>query len=574
MRKLLGKLGGASGRPFLHAATLLLLLSTAFFLAQSETANAQVWVSSEFIATPAAPVGVSGITFTPGSQNETALCFTWAVNPITGQTSPAATDYLKFSAYCDVISSTTPAQIFTSTQCPRPAPGYDPAGSPATGSPIAQCSVVFQPQPGVTYTISSGHDVWYNTISDCYVSLGVHLSCYADPEGFYAAAVVRANTQSTNITQEVTGTGGVQNHKLPFQQPLALASSSAIWTPKCADVIQGSVTPYTDGGPTITATFTPNFGYTLAQAAQICGFTNFDWQQLITVWPLPSPLIRVSDSQAYNGLYAPPGFLDPPPGGYTYELPNIDNAYPFYYNPNPGSTGQSELAAHEPGGTDGTVLDFKDIPTYPCLYGGNSTGLQGCYGFNAAAGQNMQFITHLAGINSDGTAHDLWVGFTWYSTFNGTSGGTATTKNSLPADPGSGTGGVTVTSVSETTNYQYPTAPDVQATTLTFLDGTQVSVTGSGLAYSRVTKTFTGTLMIENISNNTIDGPFQIVLTSMPSGVALVNATGTTGGFPYITIPTVGSLEPGQSASVNIQISNPARVLIDSIPLVYSGSFD
>jgi len=99
-------------------------------------------------------------------------------------------------------------------------------------------------------------------------------------------------------------------------------------------------------------------------------------------------------------------------------------------------------------------------------------------------------------------------------------------------------------------------------------------VTGSGLAYSRVTKTFTGTLTIENISNNTIDGPFQIVLTSMPSGVALVNATGTTGGFPYITIPTVSSLEPGQSASVNIQISNPAGVLIDSIPLAYSGSFN
>lgn len=110
--------------------------------------------------------------------------------------------------------------------------------------------------------------------------------------------------------------------------------------------------------------------------------------------------------------------------------------------------------------------------------------------------------------------------------------------------------------------------------TLTFLDGAQVLSTSSGLAYSRVSKTFTGILTIQNISNGTISGPFQIVLTSMPSGVALVNATGIAGGFPYITIPTATSLEPGQSASVNIRISNPAGVLIDSIPVVYSGSFD
>lgn len=359
-----------------------------------------------------------------------------------------------------------------------------------------------------------------------------------------------------------------------------LAQTSEPWQVKCSDVVQGSVvpvayaTPLTVGpnkGSTITATFTPNFGFTLAQAAQVCGFTNFDWQQLITVQPAPSPFKAVGSNVP---LTAPPGYLDPPPGGYTYELPYIDNAYPFYYNPNLGSTGQSELAAHEPGGMDGTQLNFADGPKDPCLHGGAWAGTADCNGTSAAPGATVQFITHLAGVNADGTAHDLMVGFAWYSYNNGTSGGAATEKDPQPMDPGSGTGGATVTSVSETTNYHYPTAPGVSPSTLTFLDRNQISATASGLAYSRVSKLFIGTATVTNVSDSTISGPFQIVLTSMPSGVTLVNATGTTGGFPYITVPAVTSLGPGQSASVNIQISNPAGVLINSVPLVYSGSFD
>jgi len=113
---------------------------------------------------------------------------------------------------------------------------------------MASCSVVFQPQPGVTYTISSGHDIWYNIFPDCYISSGIQMPCYADPEGFYAAGIVRANTKSTSITQEVTGTGAAMNYKPPFQQPLAFASSSAIYTPVSAiitdtsDIMNNNVT--------------------------------------------------------------------------------------------------------------------------------------------------------------------------------------------------------------------------------------------------------------------------------------------------------------------------------------------
>lgn len=52
------------------------------------------------------------------------------------------------------------------------------------------------------------------------------------------------------------------------------------------------------------------------------------------------------------------------------------------------------------------------------------------------------------------TCIDLGVGFSWTSTFNGTSGGIVTTASYLPIDPGSGLGGVTVTNMVETTDYE------------------------------------------------------------------------------------------------------------------------
>jgi hypothetical protein len=607
-------MGGTFAAQLLHACTFL-LISSAFFLALPTTANAQIWVSSGFELTPPTQLTVSGITFTPGNKTETAHCDTSAVNPTSGQVSPAAAGYQTFLASC-TLSGSDGSVVTNSSDCPG---GVDGAlYNFANGNPIVHCGIDFTPQSGVTYTVNSKHALRFNVDLPGTVCGPVQTVCFSDPLGYYSMNPSLSNPwpqmptytgvssyvsllQINTVDETCSARGGTcapQNvpeewcaSTITFfgvticNSPMYgagpywdLALSSEPWQVKCSDVVQGSVTPVAyamplSNGNTITATFTPNFGFTIAQAAQVCGFTNFDWQQLVTVQPPPSPFFSVNNPNV--PLVAPQGFLDPPPGGYTYELPYIDNAYPFYYNPNPGPTGQSELAAHEPGGTGGTQLNFADGPKDPCLYGGAWAGTADCNGTSAPPGATVQFITHLAGVNSDGSAHDLWVGFTWYSNNNGTSGGAATEKEDpRPMDPGSGTGGATVTSVSETTNYQYPTAPDVSPSTLTFLDGTRVLSTSSGLAYSRVSKTFTGTLTIQNISNDTIDGPFQIVLTSMPSGVALVNATGITGGFPYITIPAVTSLEPGQSSTVSIRISNPTGVLVNSIPLVYSGSFN
>jgi len=62
----------------------------------------------------------------------------------------------------------------------------------------------------------------------------------------------------------------------------------------------------------------------------------------------------------------------------------------------------------------------------------------------------MVFTTHLVGVNKDGRAIDLGIGFTWASTYNGTSGGVATTKNAQGEDLGTGTGGITILTVQDT----------------------------------------------------------------------------------------------------------------------------
>ncbi len=612
MRKPLGKLG-AIVRSFPHAATLFLLLSAAFFLALPETANAQIWVTSGFMVTPATPLGVSGITFTPGSQTETAFCSTSASNPTTGQSSPAAAAYNTFIASCTLTPSA--GTTIVSTQCPS-----EPIYDYPSGNPTGLCSIEFVPQPNVTYTVNSSHELQFNLAPSGTIcgQPAFYEYCLSDPLGYYSmnpnsssiwppsptytgvtsyASLLAINT--VDVPCSAMGTCVPQN--IPYQYCLSgftlfgisictdgilapeywpLAQTSEPWQVKCSDVVQGSVVPVAyatplPNGSTITATFTPNFGFTLAQAAQVCGFANFDWQQLITVQPAPSPFFAVGSNVP---LTAPPGYLDPPPGGYQYELtrgfPNGDPAYPLYYSPDPGPSGQSELSAYEPGGMDGTQLNFADGPMDGCLFGGRYAGTPDCNGTSAAPGATVQFITHLAGVYADGTAHDLMVGFTWYSNNNGTSGGASLEKDPQPMDPGSGTGGATVTSVSESTNYEYPTAPGVPATTLTLLDGNQVSVTGSGLAYSRVSKLFVGTLTIANVSDNTITGPFQIVLSSLQSNVTLANATGIAGGFPYITVPNADSLEPGQSASVAVRFSNPTNEILDYSPVAYSGSFD
>lgn len=108
----------------------------------------------------------------------------------------------------------------------------------------------------------------------------------------------------------------------------------------------------------------------------------------------------------------------------------------------------------------------------------------------------------------------------------------------------------------------------------TLIPAGQLSVTTSGLAYSRVNQTFTGAMTISNIGSVAINAPLNIVLTSLSSGVTVLTSTGAFNGVPYTTVPAVPTLAPGQSVTMNVQFANPSNGLINFTPVGYSGSFN
>lgn len=102
----------------------------------------------------------------------------------------------------------------------------------------------------------------------------------------------------------------------------------------------------------------------------------------------------------------------------------------------------------------------------------------------------------------------------------------------------------------------------------------QLTVSASGLAYSRVTRTFNGTLTLTNISSSAISGPFEILLSSLTNGVTLVNATGTVGAGYYLDVPSLSSLVPGQAATVSVEFSDPSNSAIQFTPVAYFAGSD
>jgi sugar lactone lactonase YvrE len=122
--------------------------------------------------------------------------------------------------------------------------------------------------------------------------------------------------------------------------------------------------------------------------------------------------------------------------------------------------------------------------------------------------------------------------------------------------------------VSDSGNFRVRVLTPVSPTLIT-----NVAVTSSGLVFSRVTQTFTATFTVTNTGTQAIAGPIQLVLTNLPAGVTVANATGTTNGNPFLTIPGVASLAPAGSASVSVHFQNPSNQRITTTALVYSGSF-
>ena len=318
MRKILGSFENVIARPLLNPVLLFLLIPVSLPLFVPGTAHAQIWASSGFIVTPGTPVYMTGFSYTPGGLTETATCSTSAVNPATGQPSPAAAGYSDFLASCSVTPST--GAVITSPQCPLGP--HTTEGAPS-GNPTGGCSIDFQPEPDVTYTINSIHalrffDAPLGTVCGPtgFNVPGFFEFCFSDPLGYYSmnpnaippnsywptmptytgvSSYVKLLADNTvDVTCAAMGTCAPQN--IPYHycssgfslfgtdictstiivapQQWDVARTSEPWQVQCSDVVQGSVAPVLSGsiwslsgGMTeISATFTPNFGFTLAQA--------------------------------------------------------------------------------------------------------------------------------------------------------------------------------------------------------------------------------------------------------------------------------------------------------------------
>ncbi len=205
-------------------------------------------------------------------------------------------------------------------------------------------------------------------------------------------------------------------------------------------------------------------------------------------------------------------------------------------------------------------------------------------GLVQATDGNFYGTTYVGGASFCGGVNSVSCG----SVFEVTPTGTLTTLYSFCSQPNCADGSFPLAGLIQATNGKlYGTTlggganfvPGIGSAGIIFsldvglapLPSSEVSTTASGLAYSRVSRTFNGTVTITNISSNPISGPFQVLFTVLTAGVTLVNATGNFSGSPYLTA-TVPSLAAGQSAIVSVQFNNPSLGTINFTPVIYSGS--
>ena len=329
--------------------------------------------------------------------------------------------------------------------------------------------------------------------------------------------------------------------------------------PDCPMVLRNSVTRTTNGSE-IWATFAPTGG-SIAAAANLCGVDHFNWQQTINYLPNPNTWLALGP-QPEHILTAPPKIFDPPPVGLVdpavhrivcrgtnWDVAAMapDYSYPFYYN-------AAELLKY----TTSSTLPFYDDPNDACFSGNDPSGNPGAH---------IEFTTTLVGADAAGHVINLPLVNTWnwLSTFNGTAGGAYIHKNLNPPDPGSGTGGVAVTSVNGIST-RGTCAADVTA---------NVHVVLGGYAYSMATGRFSQKATLTNTSGAAIAGPLSLVLDGLPTGVSLYSATGATNcaapmGSPFITIN--GDLAAGASVAVTLQLPDPTMTPITYKPRVLAGT--
>lgn len=360
------------------------------------------------------------------------------------------------------------------------------------------------------------------------------------------------NAGVINNTFILAGGNTLQNQLVSAVE--AFSATSGTTSPPCT-VKTTDVTSLLNGTslsskPTgLNFAFIPPSGLSLNQFASQCGFTGFDWVQLIDQWPGPSNLFAESAPTVPIIIVPPqPPQNDPPAGGYTYlesREPPFADAFPFYYNPQSMAT---SCAVFANGNCAEPIINnlvpsvnFFDAPTNSCLPGGALFGnTSQCQGPSTSP-SFMRFTTQLVGI-CNATPSPLCSGagqpsapffqMNWIDDFNGTTGGIpgVRTASSFLPDSGSGTGGITITSINGITQISPSVSCAASPTVLWPPDGKQVAVAVSGTITPG-----TSAIVATSSAFNVIDSEGH----AQPRGSVSIQSDGTYS----ITIPLVASRE-------------------------------
>lgn len=353
-------------------------------------------------------------------------------------------------------------------------------GDSTNGFAFALANINFHLTLDGTKTVSTSSQVSIMNQGKIAWSVGHTFNCVIDtadsfqnPQCTLAGGSQKLGWNDTTPSP-VTGYNGTINMLIPSGLPSSFPADFKVITditvgcgPFPIDVYKLSTTAlFVQDWPTISAQYKPNGGQKLSEAAQACGYTQFEWQQWITQLPCPSPdppadpsailnpKNKCSDSTTTPGnLTAPPTINDPPPGGYN--LPGLlgipipfkvnYNPYPFYYPKavagTPNANVNTGFVSHNPFAPTGSqvpvndndqTFSFSDRPVDQCLPGGG-TGPQSplsaqrtrlCGGPDSTAPEESQlkFTTALVGILQNGSPVILGQ-WTWTDDYNGEIGG-------------------------------------------------------------------------------------------------------------------------------------------------------
>jgi len=347
-------------------------------------------------------------------------------------------------------------------------------------------------------------------------------------------------------------------------------------TPTCNMLLNGTLTVSQSNNFTqMGATFEPAInqdGWRLSDAATLCGFVAWDWVQQITHMPNPSPFYEANlgDPAApfnLNGNSVP--FYDPPAAGYT-DVPTWIS-YPFYYDPTNGGQPWSLSAwTFDANG----LLEFADNAADYCIpnfdgtpsaaYTKYASNRAECGNATTAPGESIGYSTMLAGINADGSASTVGIGFNWSDSYNGTNGGIATTASTGPVDPGSGTGGITIISV--TTSVPVSTNPTITPGGIITADqfgaftsaapGSWIEIYGTGLAAD--SRLWTSADFKGNTAPTSLDGT-TVTVGGQSAVIDYISPTQVNAQVPSNTgtgpQPVIVSSATGTSAPVTLTVN-------------------